>query len=417
MTLEAAAAAADAAPPNHDWTLPATTSATTSTADHGSFEASDSGETGGTALTRKQWPEALPTSVFKDDHSANAMFAYPNLPQRPADFAHSAQPHAQIQSLPQSQSLPSQNHDYTRQVPVDPPSIPQSTPGSLDSTSTSALSPSSRTKRRQGPDATRRIVVANFSNETDALEILARAATDEDKDRPGDDRGDNKGGKRVAWKDEEKRGLGEYLLVRLGVLDEGTLWELVQTYFKHYHPVLPIFQTNRIPTSPKALARVASEDPFLIACCVAVASRHHSDPRFRAIHDRTWGIIREALSDYAFGGVEASVGLVEGVLLLAEFLPREKSSKIAGGSRDPSLELLAGRSDGGLHGTENRRTWALTGVAIRAAYGLGLDQLALEHDDDRSAEAERARLAFTWCYLYDRTIDESTLSKSPVTRR
>jgi hypothetical protein len=147
--------------------------------------------------------------------------------------------------------------------------------------------------------------------------------------------------------------------------------------------VQPIFQTNRIPTSPKALARVASEDPFLIACCVAVASRHHSDPRFRAIHERTWGIIREALSDYAFGGVEASVGLVEGVLLLAEFLPREKSSKIAGGSRDPSLELLAGRSDGGLHGTENRRTWALTGVAIRAAYGLGRECDETEMDASR----------------------------------
>jgi hypothetical protein len=81
------------------------------------------------------------------------------------------------------------------------------------------------------------------------LEILARAATDEDKDRPGDDRGESKGGKRVAWKDEEKRGLGEYLLVRLGVLDEGTLWELVQTYFKHYHPVLVSLAGSLSPTS------------------------------------------------------------------------------------------------------------------------------------------------------------------------
>ncbi len=65
------------------------------------------------------------------------------------------------------------------------------------------------------------------------------------------------------------------------------------------------------------------------------------------------------------------MGFVEGVLLLAEFLPREK------GGRGVGAELLGGSGVGGggegLHGIENRRSWALTGLAIRAAYGLGCE--------------------------------------------
>lgn len=106
-----------------------------------------------------------------------------------------------------------------------------------------------------------------------------------------------------------------------------------------------------------------------MSCCVCVASRHHPEQRIREVHERVWGFLRDALSEYAFGGVEGSVGLVEGVLLLAEFLPREKPKSAS--DRGLMSEFMAGRGDGGLHGTENRRSWSLTGLAIRAAYGLG----------------------------------------------
>jgi len=119
--------------------------------------------------------------------------------------------------------------------PTDPPSLTNTTP---DSTSTSALSPNQQnhrpSKRHKGPDATRRIVVANFSNETDALEILANAATDEDKGHAGNASG--KGGKHVAWKDTDTQ--QDFLLLRLGILDMSTLLELIQVYFKYYHPFL-----------------------------------------------------------------------------------------------------------------------------------------------------------------------------------
>jgi hypothetical protein len=97
-----------------------------------------------------------------------------------------------------------------------------------------------------------------------------------------------------------------------------------------------------------------------------VAARHHPEPRLKAIHDKVWVIVREALADYSFAGLHADVGFVEGVLLLAEFLPREQcgkplSSRLLGGENNATTQ----------EGMENRRSWALTGLAIRAGYGIG----------------------------------------------
>ena len=149
---------------------------------------------------------------------------------------------------------------------------------------------------------------------------------------------------------------------------------------------------------------------------ILVASRHHPDPAMKQVHDRAWKIVRDALADYSFSGLPATVGFVEGVLLLAEFLPREQSSQPL------STQLLGSATSATAEGMDNRRSWALTGLAIRAAYGIGrectkatciglitVDQVALEISGERTVEVERARSAWTWCYLYDRTIDESLL--------
>ncbi len=43
-----------------------------------------------------------------------------------------------------------------------------------------------------------------------------------------------------------------------------------------------------------------------------------------------------------------------------------------------------------------------------------VDQIALETDSSvRSSEVERARSAWTWCYLYDRTIDKCQSHLNP----
>jgi hypothetical protein len=115
---------------------------------------------------------------------------------------------------------------------------------------------SSRRKRHSEPDATRRIVVASFSNETDALEILAKAATDAD-DEPadkGEENGTRETSKRVIWADGQPRPLSHFVLIARGILDERMLELLVNVFFTHHHPVL---------VSCKILGRTANSEANL----------------------------------------------------------------------------------------------------------------------------------------------------------
>nr|XP_019010426.1 specific RNA polymerase II transcription factor [Kwoniella pini CBS 10737]OCF49207.1 specific RNA polymerase II transcription factor [Kwoniella pini CBS 10737] len=308
-------------------------------------------------------------------------------------------------------SLTPQNHPDT------------TTPGSLgESSVTSGQSPGHLSKKRRTiePDGTRKIVNASLSNEMDALEILANAATDENGETDlsisgaknknhghghGHHHSLDDAHKQVSWdisaETSPVRELGQFHLIKNGILDENTLQELVHIYFRDHHPSLPVFQTARIPRSRDQLLDLAHKDSFLLTCIVAVASRHPIDPKYRDIHDKTWPILREIMADYSFAGLPGSVGFVEGVLLLAEHLPREKATS----PKDASLDMLAGPGTeaAGEHGTDNRRSWSLTGLAIRAAYLLGLDQIALEiNEDERTPDVERVRSVWTWCYLYDR---------------
>jgi len=80
-------------------------------------------------------------------------------------------------------------------------------------------------------------VVANFSNETDALEILANAATDDKKD--GDGQPNDKGpGRKVTFEEKAGARLEDFALVKQGVLDVSRLEVLVRVFFEHHHPAL-----------------------------------------------------------------------------------------------------------------------------------------------------------------------------------
>lgn len=77
------------------------------------------------------------------------------------------------------------------------------------------------------------------------------------------------------------------------------------------------------------------------------------------------------MSDVQCLGAQPTVGLVEGLLLLAENLPRDPvRSKVS----DPDLHAIGLGED--VHGAENRQAWMLIGAAVRHAYGLGLDKVS-----------------------------------------
>lgn len=131
------------------------------------------------------------------------------------------------------QPLPNANDNAT---PVSLPSV-QSVQSHAES-SNSGYSPSTRKRRREG-DGARRIVVASFSNETDALEILANAATDDKKDQyGGNSEQDRASGRKVMFEDKVGARLDEFVLVKQRILDVTRLELLVRVFFEHHHPAL-----------------------------------------------------------------------------------------------------------------------------------------------------------------------------------
>lgn len=77
------------------------------------------------------------------------------------------------------------------------------------------------------------------------------------------------------------------------------------------------------------------------------------------------------LSDIQCLGAPPTIGLVEGLLLLAENLPRDPAR-----ARKTDTDLHATGFGEEVHGSENRQAWTLIGAAIRNAYGLGLDKVS-----------------------------------------
>jgi hypothetical protein len=142
---------------------------------------------------------------------------------------------------------------YDGATPASLPSV-QSVQ-SIPESSNSGHSPNTRKRRREG-DGARRIVVANFSNETDALEILANAATDDKKD--GDNPPNEKGsGRKVTFEDTAGARLDDFVLVKQGILDVARLELLVRVFFEHHHPALVNRSINKSCLDADLLAGVS----------------------------------------------------------------------------------------------------------------------------------------------------------------
>lgn len=154
---------------------------------------------------------------------------------------------------------------------------------------------------------------------------------------------------------------------------------------------------DRIPHTTEQIAEFALTERYLVTAMVIVASHYNHSAGMRDVHERSWAAMRSWICEIHCLGALPTVGLVEALLLLAENLPRDPPRT----SSDP---VHVQGFDKDVHDIENRQAWMLIGMAIRCAYGLGIDKLALRHipDVDRTYEVERARLVWTYCYLFDR---------------
>ncbi|WVQ94853.1 hypothetical protein IAU59_001936 [Kwoniella sp. CBS 9459] len=266
------------------------------------------------------------------------------------------------------------------------------------------------------------IVVADMQNESDALQILALAsgqAAKDDKGNPtGGDSSQRASGQSNARGSKGRQGtsrpstdlsssrkpsqppeLQEFPLIRLGIITPDETMRLTNLFFRCYHHLFPMVPSAIIPRNPEQLAVFAQKERYLLAAYIIIASRPDPSPAVREIHDRSWAVMRGWITDVQSLGAPPTIGLVEALLLLAENLPR--TPPVSGPE-----ELAASGCREEPHGDENRQAWQMIGLAVRSAYEMGIDKIALRllHDHERTLEIERARLAWTYCYLFDRHV-------------
>lgn len=155
---------------------------------------------------------------------------------------------------------------------------------------------------------------------------------------------------------------------------------------------------GRIPHTPAQIAEFARDERYFTTAMIIISSRSNYAPGMSDIHERSWQVMRGWISDITCLGTRPTVGLIEALLLLAENLPRDP---VRAGPPDPVHAQGTGEE---VHAAENNQAWMLIGIAIRCAYSLGIDKLALKllEEQDRTYEVERGRLAWTYCYLFDR---------------
>ncbi|KIY72965.1 hypothetical protein CYLTODRAFT_417473 [Cylindrobasidium torrendii FP15055 ss-10] len=186
--------------------------------------------------------------------------------------------------------------------------------------------------------------------------------------------------------------LSKFPLVVEGILSHEQYPILVNLFFTKMHFFFPMVPFTRIPRTPEEMAKFAFEEQDLASVIVVIASRYMNEGEWAGLHEKTWAFFKTRLADL-MSGEAATIGTVEALLLLSEYLPRIRS--------DDSTAL---------HEQENRMAWNLTGMAVRIGYMMGLDQKTFITSSTPGSvttednQLNRERLAWTYCYLFDRQI-------------
>ncbi|KAF2021479.1 hypothetical protein BU24DRAFT_487891 [Aaosphaeria arxii CBS 175.79] len=179
----------------------------------------------------------------------------------------------------------------------------------------------------------------------------------------------------------------------LEFLDPRALGPLLERYHDTYHAFMPIVPRHIL--SIRSIDKTAAEEPFILTAVLLIATK--DKPEYAALHDRLWDSMQRMLLQIVLGSMEArTVGCVEGLLVLAEWVPHATSSHMN----------VSEKGTGGLAGTEDTAAWTLIGLAVRQAYLLHLDKYAFrsESADECNATLHRKRLAWTYTYIADRQI-------------
>ncbi|KAJ6184670.1 transcriptional regulator family: Fungal Specific TF [Penicillium mononematosum] len=161
--------------------------------------------------------------------------------------------------------------------------------------------------------------------------------------------------------------LSETETLVIGVLGTDTVCRLVHHYAANYHPFCPLAPKRLLATTDPRKAAV--DEPFLLTVLLTIASKH--EPAYKDIHQHCWKYLNRHLLDILLATPSTlRVGSVEGLLLLAEWVPYMQLETCSYPNMFPR----------NLSAVEDNMAWSLIGQAVRHSYLLRLRQGILSGD-------------------------------------
>ncbi|PYI10652.1 hypothetical protein BO78DRAFT_452500 [Aspergillus sclerotiicarbonarius CBS 121057] len=231
-------------------------------------------------------------------------------------------------------------------------------------------------------------------NPLEALQILAQTAAsmgEAEKVPPRETR-PGAGLQRISDDQGDNPSIMTTEITQEGIIGLQHLQPLLQYYAANYHPYFPIVSNTLLCTKG---VHVWATETFLLASVLTIATQNRPD--YRAIHTRIRGYVDKLLLRVALGARSVRhVGSVEGLLLLAEWMPHLMRSE---GHLQDSHEQ-SNTYD------EDCVAWNLIGLAVRQAYLLHLDKQSFPGEVESEPQGIdcRKRLAWIFTYLADRQI-------------
>ncbi|PWY77280.1 hypothetical protein BO94DRAFT_568256 [Aspergillus sclerotioniger CBS 115572] len=171
-------------------------------------------------------------------------------------------------------------------------------------------------------------------------------------------------------------------IIREGIIGIHHLTALLKYYTANYHPYFPIVPNNLLTTQNPEHSWAT--EAFLLASVLTIATQNRPDHQL--LHTRLRRHIDKLILRVALGANNVrNVGSVEGILLLAEWMPHLIESSTY---------------------DEDCVAWNLIGLGVRQAYLLHLDKQSfpVEVESEPHGTTCRKRLAWIFTYLADRQI-------------
>jgi hypothetical protein len=118
-----------------------------------------------------------------------------------------------------------------------------------------------------------------------------------------------------------------FFLLQEGFIDEATLFRLFCFYIASVHPIMPLIPYKRMQITPEHILAMASREPHFMAAILVVTASLAGD---QVLHDRLWQRVQSLFAEVAIKGANASLEVIEGLILLSGTKKRIFAS---GGSR------------------------------------------------------------------------------------